>query len=96
MGELLSIMFANDNIRVYSVIGAASLTSSVTHSLSVAVIVFELTGQINHLIPMLVTIMFSYTIGSFLSPSIYDVIFEAKQLNFLPSVKKKEFYDLTA
>ena len=39
----------------YAVVGAASLAGSVTHTISTSVIVFELTGQITHILPVMVS-----------------------------------------
>lgn len=39
----------------YAVVGAAAFSGAVTHSISVSVIAFEMTGQITHIIPMMVT-----------------------------------------
>lgn len=36
--------------------GAAALAGSVTHTISTSVIVFELTGQITHILPVMVGI----------------------------------------
>uniref|UniRef100_A0A3Q4GBM3 Uncharacterized protein n=1 Tax=Neolamprologus brichardi TaxID=32507 RepID=A0A3Q4GBM3_NEOBR len=41
----------------YAVIGAAALTGAVTHTVSTAVICFELTGQISHILPMMVAVI---------------------------------------
>lgn len=40
---------------VYAVVGAAAFCGAVTHTVSVAVIVFELTGQLCHLLPVMVS-----------------------------------------
>ena len=40
----------------YAVVGAASLAGAVTHTISTSVIVFELTGQITHILPVMVSI----------------------------------------
>ena len=39
----------------YAVVGAAAMSGSVTHTISTAVIVFELTGQITHILPVMVS-----------------------------------------
>ena len=39
---------------VYAVVGAAAFCGAVTHTVSVAVIVFEITGQLCHLLPVMV------------------------------------------
>jgi len=40
----------------YAVVGAAAFAGAVTHSISVSVIAFEMTGQITHIIPVMVWI----------------------------------------
>lgn len=40
----------------YSVAGAAAFAGSVTHTVSTCVIVFEMTGQITHLIPVMIAV----------------------------------------
>ena len=39
--------------------GAAAMSAAVTHTISTSVIVFELTGQITHILPVMVRYMFS-------------------------------------
>lgn len=68
IGELMVLIFP-DGIRgadgpqiypgLYAVIGAASYTGAVTHSLSIAVIVCETTGQLCALLPVLVRLFLS-------------------------------------
>ena len=38
----------------YAVVGAAAMAGAVTHTISTSVIVFELTGQITHILPVMV------------------------------------------
>ena len=38
----------------YAIVGAAALSGSVTHTVSTSVIVFELTGQMSHVLPCVV------------------------------------------
>ena len=38
----------------YAVVGAAALAGASTHTISTSVIVFELTGQITHILPVMV------------------------------------------
>ena len=39
----------------YAIVGAAALSASVTHTISTSVIVFELTGQMSHVLPCIVS-----------------------------------------
>ena len=38
----------------YAMVGAASFCAAITHTISISVIVFELTGQITYVIPIMV------------------------------------------
>uniref|UniRef100_A0A665TWW3 Uncharacterized protein n=1 Tax=Echeneis naucrates TaxID=173247 RepID=A0A665TWW3_ECHNA len=54
----------------YAVIGAAALTGAVTHTVSTAVICFELTGQISHILPMMVAVILANMVAQGLQPSL--------------------------
>ena len=64
----------------YATIGAAAFAGAVTHTLSISVIIFEMTGQITHIIPMLIAVLISNAIASLLQPSCYDSIIMIKKL----------------
>lgn len=70
----------------YSIVGAAAFTGSVTHTLSVGVLIFEMTGQICHLIPVMIAVLISNAIGLALQPSIYDSIIMIKKLPYMPDL----------
>mmetsp|Transcript_29643 Transcript_29643/g.52900 ORF Transcript_29643/g.52900 Transcript_29643/m.52900 type:complete len:677 (+) Transcript_29643:465-2495(+) len=95
-GYLINLAFNTQHIGLYAVVGAASFTAGVTHTVSVAVIVFELTGQIHYLIPMLVGVLTSYAVANTLQMSYYDVILNCKHLPFLPEVKPADLYASSA
>jgi chloride channel 2 len=95
-GYIVNIAFSTQHIGLYAVVGAASFTASVTHTVSIAVIVFELTGQIHYLIPMLVGVLTSYAVANTLHMSYYDVILACKHLPFLPEVKTADLYASSA
>ncbi|XP_056641696.1 chloride channel protein 2-like isoform X2 [Diorhabda sublineata] len=70
----------------YATVGAAAFSGAVTHTISVSVIVFEMTGQITHLIPIMISVLISNAIASLLAPSIYDSIIVIKKLPYLPDL----------
>ncbi|KAI1726742.1 voltage gated chloride channel domain-containing protein [Ditylenchus destructor] len=88
IGEIMVILFP-DGIRgidgpqiypgLYAVVGAAAYTGAVTHSLSIAVIVCETTGQLSPLLPVLIALMVANAVSSFLQPSIYESIITIKK-----------------
>lgn len=59
-------------------------------------IVFELTGQTSHMIPVLIGVLISYAVANSLAMSIFDVILEVKNLPFLPTLTSIQTYNKTA
>ena len=57
----------------YATVGAASFTGAVTHTISISVIVFEMTGQITHIIPILIAVLISNAVAALLGTFIYYV-----------------------
>uniref|UniRef100_A0A8C7WGY8 Chloride channel, voltage-sensitive 1a n=1 Tax=Oncorhynchus mykiss TaxID=8022 RepID=A0A8C7WGY8_ONCMY len=96
VGEIMATLFPHgilfDGIlyRIipggYAVIGAAALTGAVTHTVSTAVICFELTGQISHILPMMVAVILANMVAQGLQPSLYDSIIQIKKLPYLPEL----------
>ncbi|XP_018013594.1 chloride channel protein 2 isoform X3 [Hyalella azteca] len=70
----------------YAMVGAASFCASITHTISISVIMFELTGQITYAIPIIVGVLVSNCIASLLQPSIYDSVIRIKKLPYLPDI----------
>uniref|UniRef100_A0A7E4UQV7 Chloride channel protein n=1 Tax=Panagrellus redivivus TaxID=6233 RepID=A0A7E4UQV7_PANRE len=93
IGEIVHLMFP-DGIGeqpiypgLYAIVGAAAFTGAVTHSISIAVIVCEATGQLSSLLPVLIALLTATTVAGFLQPSIYDAMVRLKKyphLNELP------------
>lgn len=92
----LQVVIASENAGIYAAVGAASLVSATTHTISVAVIVFELTGQIHFFLPMIVSVLISYTVSSSISLSIYDALLEIKGLPYLPTLKPSKLQSQNA
>ncbi|KAB1276671.1 Chloride channel protein 1 [Camelus dromedarius] len=96
VGEIMAILFPDgilfDGIIYkilpggYAVIGAAALTGAVSHTVSTAVICFELTGQIAHILPMMVAVILANMVAQSLQPSLYDSIIQVKKLPYLPDL----------
>ncbi|VDK17893.1 unnamed protein product, partial [Anisakis simplex] len=95
-GELIAFYFPN-GIRgtstqtpiypgIYSVVGAAAFCGSVTHTVSVAIIAFEMTGQLLHIVPVTMAVIIANIVGSALQPSFFDSLILLKRLPFLPDI----------
>ncbi|XP_040580336.1 chloride channel protein 2 [Lepeophtheirus salmonis] len=70
----------------YATVGAAAFSGAVTHTISISVIVFEMTGQITHCVPVMIAVLISNAIASLLQPSCYDSIILIKKLPYLPDI----------
>lgn len=72
------------------------MTSCVTRTVSVAMIVFELNGQLSHMIPVLIAVLVAYAIGNSLSIGIFDVLLDMKGLPYLPALRSIGQYQMLA
>ncbi|KAG4075781.1 hypothetical protein HA402_003607 [Bradysia odoriphaga] len=70
--------------KISLLVGAASFAGGTTHTLSVAVMALEMTGQISLLAPIMISLLVSNAIAVHLCPSIYDTIIALKKLPYLP------------
>lgn len=70
----------------YAIVGAAAVSAGVTHTVSVCVVVSEMTGQIHHIIPILIAVLASNAVSSLLQPSLYESIIIIKKLPFMPNI----------
>ncbi|KAI4490949.1 hypothetical protein M0802_010623 [Mischocyttarus mexicanus] len=83
VGEAMAFWFPNGG---YATVGAAAFSGAVTHTISVSVIIFEMTGQITHIVPIMIAVLISNAIAALLQPSIYDSIILIKKLPYLPDL----------
>lgn len=49
-------------------------------------IVFELTGQIAHILPVMIAVILANAVAQSLQPSLYDSIIRIKKLPYLPEL----------
>ncbi|ENN73256.1 hypothetical protein YQE_10152, partial [Dendroctonus ponderosae] len=70
----------------YATVGAVAWSGAVTHTLSTSVIMFEMTSQISHVIPVLISNLIANGIARFFTPSVYDLAIQAGNLPFLPDL----------
>jgi hypothetical protein len=72
------LKFIPKNSKVFTIQNSGALSS--------AVIAFEMTGQLTHLLPIIVSVIISTLVAQRLGPSIYDSIIQLKKLPYLPSI----------
>ncbi|CAD6192279.1 unnamed protein product [Caenorhabditis auriculariae] len=102
VGELMLVLFP-EGMRgpggppihpgLYAVVGAAAYTAAVTHTLSVAVIICELTGQLAPILPVLIAMLMGNAVCKFLQPSIYESIIRIKKYPYLPDLPPSRIGD---
>eukprot|EP00742_Colponemidia_sp_Colp-10_P002989 GILJ01003190.1.p1 GENE.GILJ01003190.1~~GILJ01003190.1.p1 ORF type:complete len:777 (+),score=93.96 GILJ01003190.1:39-2369(+) len=80
----------------YGVAGAAGVIAAMTHACSPAIVVFEMTGQMNYLLPILLTTLIAYAVGSSLSLSYFDLVLDLRGLPYLPALQDAKLYYRTA
>ncbi|CAH1772897.1 unnamed protein product [Owenia fusiformis] len=71
----------------YAIVGAAAFAGAVTHTVSTSVIVFELTGQLGHVLPAVIAVLLANAVAQSLQPSFYDSVIQIRKLPFLPDIK---------
>jgi len=92
-GEIVHTLWPTSSVSpaVYAVIGCCSFAGSITQTLSTAVILLEITGDINFICPALVAIVISVGISRKVSVNIYDSMLIIRRLPFLPDLKRRSY-----
>ncbi|XP_019396985.1 PREDICTED: chloride channel protein ClC-Kb-like [Crocodylus porosus] len=73
----------------YALAGAAAFSGSVTHTISTALLVFEITGQIAHILPVIMAVLIANAIAQKFQPSFYDGTIIVKKLPYLPRIRSR-------
>ncbi|XP_078498669.1 chloride channel protein ClC-Kb-like [Lissotriton helveticus] len=73
----------------YALAGAAAFSGAVTHTLSTALLAFEATGQIAHILPVLLAVLVANAISQKFQPSFYDGTIIVKKLPYLPRIRSR-------
>ncbi|KAM6219807.1 chloride channel protein ClC-Ka-like isoform 2-T2 [Rhynchocyon petersi] len=100
LGEALSVAFPKGIIAGgvtypiipggYALAGAAAFSGAATHTISTAILAFELTGQIVHALPVLMAVLTANAIAQSCQPSFYEGTIIAKKLPFLPRIQGRK------
>lgn len=88
-GELVNLIFPSLGITPgsYAIVGAAAFSAGVTRTISTAIIVVELTKQVDLLLPVLISVLIAVAIGRMISLSVYGVMIEQRDLPAMPRFK---------
>lgn len=69
--------------------GAAAFSGAVTHTVSTALLAFEMTGQIAHILPVILAVLIANAIAQKSQPSFYDGTIIVKKLPYLPRIRSR-------
>ena len=87
IGELICLASPGTSPAGFAIVGAAAMASGATHTVSTAVIILELTGQMNHMLPVLLSVLIARSVASTYTISIYDLFSSIGNLPFLADAK---------
>ena len=72
------------------------MTAAVTHTISTAVIIFELTGSLNLMLPVMLGVLLANAIAQKLSLSLYDSMIVLNGIPYIPNLSPGPTYGVTA
>lgn len=75
----------------YALVGGAGLAAGVTHAFSTVIIVCEMTGQLEYLFPVLVSVVTAVIVSSMVNVSIFERIVLDKRLPYLPQLRADKY-----
>eukprot|EP01087_Luapelamoeba_hula_P010179 TRINITY_DN2684_c0_g1_i3.p1 TRINITY_DN2684_c0_g1~~TRINITY_DN2684_c0_g1_i3.p1 ORF type:complete len:1307 (-),score=230.75 TRINITY_DN2684_c0_g1_i3:67-3987(-) len=79
----------------YTVVGAAAFAGGATHTLSSAVVVYEVCGDLNYALPLLIATVVAVVVNRKFTLSIYDTLTKLRKLPYMPELPARAV-DLTA
>lgn len=95
-GHIMTKLIGTNYESVFALAASAGTFSGFSHTVSSALMLFEITGETSYLGPLLLTSLIANLVGQSLSMSIFDVLLAIKNLPHLPALKSKEAYSLSA
>ena len=95
-GHLIYSIFGINMESAFAMAASAGAFSGFSHTISSALMVFELAGQTKYLPYLLITCLIANLIGQGLSMGIFDVLLAIKNLPYLPAIKSNDSYSLSA
>jgi len=89
-GHLIYSIFGINMESAFAMAASAGAFSGFSHTISSALMVFELAGQTKYLPSLLLTCLIANLIGQGLSMGIFDVLLAIKNLPYLPAIKSND------
>ena len=95
-GLFSELVTGKDYSGIYAAVGSATLVASTTHSVSISIVVFAISGQIHYLVPMIISVFFACGISSYFTISYYDSMLELNEIAYFPLLQPLKSYNLAA
>jgi len=95
-GHLFNYLFGASHPEIYAMIGAAGVLAGATHTISPALIIFELTGKTSYLAPLLLSTLIANITCQAISMNIFDVVLAMKNLPNIAYIKSSKVYEMKA
>ncbi|MCF0242683.1 MAG: chloride channel protein, partial [Treponema sp.] len=95
-GHILYKLFGINMESAFAMAACAGAFSGFSHTISSALMVFEIAGQTKYLPTLLLTCLIANLVGQGLSLGIFDVLLAIKNLPYLPAIKPKALYNCNA
>ncbi len=92
-GEIAHVSFGIENIGRFAIAGAAAISATSTRFLAMTLVVIELTGDLNIVFPIMVTVLFSFATGNLFAKSFFYSTIELRKLPYVPKLMKEEIYN---
>jgi chloride channel 2 len=95
-GHIINKIFKVNLESAFAMAASCGAFSGFSHTISSALMVFEMTGSTKYLSFLLLTSLIANLVGQSLSMGIFDVLLAIKNLPYLPAIKSQTAYTLTA
>lgn len=95
-GHILYKLFGINMESAFAMAACAGAFSGFSHTISSALMVFEIAGQTKYLPTLLLTCLIANLVGQGLSLGIFDVLLAIKNLPYLPAIKSNGLYNCNA
>ena len=89
MQELDGVAYAPGG---YAVVGASAFLAGATGAVSTAMVIFEITYQLNYMVPVLLAVVLGRATGKVISPDLYEALQIFKNLPNIPPLAQQSSY----
>ena len=91
-GEIFNQSFEINEIGRFAIAGAAAISATSTKFLAMTLVIIELTGDLNIVFPIMVTVLFSFGTGNLFTKSFFYSTIELRKLPYVPKLMREEIY----